>query len=192
VACRNEIAADEFRTRKKKKEKVINFSKSILFVSGGLLFCSTALANVARAQENTLSHDHDKAHCDLIARGNKAMGFEAAKTTHHFRLSSEGGVIEVSANDAADTASRDEIQQHLKHIARKFKEGDFDIPMFVHNQVPPGAPAMKRFKDAITYEYAATEHGARVVISTTNPDALQAIHNFLRFQIQEHPTGDKQ
>jgi len=168
----------------------MNFSKSMLFASCGLLFCSAAPANVARTQENAPSHDHDKTHCDMIARGNKAMGFDAAKTTHHFRLSSEGGAIEVSANDPADTASRDEIQQHLKHIARKFKEGDFNIPMFVHDQAPPGVPEMKRLKDAITYEYGSTERGPRVVISTTNPEALQAIHEFLRFQIQEHQTGD--
>lgn len=127
----------------------------------------------------------------MIARGDKAMGFDAAKTIHHFTLSPTGGAIEVSANDAADTASRDEIQQHLQHIAHKFKEGDFDIPMFVHGQVPPGVPTMKRLKDVITYEYVSTEKGARVVISTTNPDALSAIHDFLHFQIHEHQPGDK-
>jgi hypothetical protein len=172
----------------------MKLSRSVLLVTFGLLFYGVALTSAALAQEAAPSHDHDKnhCHCDMIARGNKAMGFDAAKTTHHFTLSDAGGAIEVSANDAADTASRDEIQQHLQHIARKFKEGDFDIPMFVHDQVPPGVPAMKRLKDAISYEYVATEHGARVVISTTNSDALSAIHDFLRFQIQEHQTGDKQ
>ena len=147
-------------------------------------------ANAARAQEAAPSHDHDKAHCDMVARGNKAMGFDAAKTTHHFTLSPAGGAIEVSANDSADAASRDEIQQHLRHIAKKFKEGDFDISVLVHDQVPPGVPVMKRLKDAITYEYVATERGARVEISSTDPDARSAIHDFLRFQIQEHQTGD--
>ena len=27
-------------------------------------------------------------------------------------------------------------------------------------------------------------------IKTTNPDALKAIHDFLRFQIEDHHTGD--
>jgi hypothetical protein len=166
-------------------------SRKVIVGACGLLICCAALASTARAQEAAAPHDHDKAHCDMISRGNKAMGFDAAKTTHHFTLSPAGGAIEVSANDAADTDSRDEIRQHLQHIAQKFKEGDFDIPMFVHDRVPPGVPAMKRLKDAITYEYVATEHGARVVISTTNPDALSAIHDFLRFQIQEHGTGDQ-
>ena len=170
----------------------MKISRKVLLVVGGLLLHSAALASAARAQEAAPSHDPDKTQCDMIARGNKAMGFDAAKTTHHFTLSAAGGEIEVSANDATDAASRDEIQQHLQHIARKFKEGDFDIPMFVHGQVPPGVPAMKRLKGAITYEYVATEHGARVVISTRNAEAIEAVHEFLRFQIQEHRTGDKQ
>jgi hypothetical protein len=159
----------------------MNISRNALLAAGALFLCLFVQANPARAQESAPVHDHDKTHCDMVARGNKAMGFDAAKTTHHFTLSPLGGAIEVSANDAADTASRDEIQQHLRHIAQKFKEGDFDIPMFVHDQVPPGVPTMKRLKDAITYGYVATERGARVEISSANPDARSAIHDFLRF-----------
>jgi hypothetical protein len=170
----------------------MNTSRNALLAVYILFLCLLVQASSVRAQDAAPAHDHDKAHCDMIARGNKAMGFDAAKTTHHFTLSPSGGAIEVSANDAADTASRDEIQQHLRHIAQKFQGGDFDIPMFVHDQVPPGVPAMKRLKDAITYEFVATERGARVEISSTNPDARTPIHDFLRFQIREHQTGDKQ
>jgi len=151
----------------------------------GMLACSAALAGVARAQEA------EKHHCDMIARGNQGMGFDADKTTHHFFINPAGGTIEVSANDPADSTSRDAIQHHLQHIAQRFKEGDFDIPAFVHDQVPPGVPVMKRLKADITYEYVATERGGRVEISTKNPEALAAIHEFLRFQIEEHRTGDK-
>jgi D-Tyr-tRNAtyr deacylase len=35
-----------------------------------------------------------------------------------------------------------------------------------------------------------TEQGARIRISTSNPEALQAVYDFLRFQIKEHKTGD--
>ncbi|MGA8221426.1 MAG: hypothetical protein WB780_07195 [Candidatus Acidiferrales bacterium] len=150
----------------------------------GLLLSCLALASVASAQ------DADKHHCDMIARGNQGMGFDAAKTTHHFQVNTSGGAIEVTANDPADTASRDAIQHHLQHIAQRFKEGDFDIPAFVHDKVPPGVPAMKRLKAEISYEYMATERGGRVDISSKNPEALAAIHEFLRFQIEEHHTGD--
>jgi hypothetical protein len=33
-------------------------------------------------------------------------------------------------------------------------------------------------------------NGARVKVSSQNPKAVAAIHDFLRFQIQDHRTGD--
>ena len=62
--------------------------------------------------------------------------------------------------------------------------------MFIHDRVPPGVPVMKAKRKAITYTYQETERGGRVRIKTTDPDALQAIHEFLRFQIEDHRTGD--
>jgi hypothetical protein len=79
---------------------------------------------------------------------------------------------------------------HLGHIARAFPNGDFDIPMFVHDTVPPGVPEMKRLQKQIRYSFEETPTGGRVVITSTDKDALSAIHRFLRFQIEEHKTGD--
>ncbi|HYL69636.1 MAG TPA: hypothetical protein VEX69_10760 [Candidatus Limnocylindria bacterium] len=162
-------------------------SKACL-VASGLILSAVLLPRISRAQDDA-KHQH---HGDMTSRGDSAMGFDAAKTTHHFLQTSSGGTIQVAANDPADTASRDAIQHHLQHIAQHFKEGDFDIPMFVHDQMPPGVPVMKRLKAEISYQYVAMDHGGRVEISTKNPEALAAIHDFLRFQIQEHHTGDKQ
>ena len=123
-------------------------------------------------------------------RGEMGMGFSQAATMHHFFLNPDGGVIQVGANDPKDTSDRDKIRMHLTHIAQAFASGDFDIPMFVHDTTPPGVPEMKRLRDRIKYTYGETQNGGRVVISTADPDALAAIHDFLRFQIQEHKTGD--
>ncbi len=79
---------------------------------------------------------------------------------------------------------------HLGHIAKAFQSGDFDIPMFVHDTVPSGVPEMKRLRKDIQYSLAETPNGGRVVISSANKEALEAIHRFLRFQIEEHKTGD--
>lgn len=87
-------------------------------------------------------------------------------------------------------ATRDQIRAHLAHIAALFTSGDFDIPMFIHDRVPPGVPVMKARAAAITYTYQETKHGGQVRIKTTDPDALQAVHEFLVFQIQDHRTGD--
>jgi hypothetical protein len=129
-------------------------------------------------------------HANVAERGDHVMGFDHTKTTHHFRLSPAGGAIEVSANDAADTESRDAIRGHLSHIATMFAAGDFDAPMLIHDRVPPGVPAMKRKKDRIGWKFEETENGGRVLIETKDAEALTAVHDFLRFQIEDHQTGD--
>jgi hypothetical protein len=62
--------------------------------------------------------------------------------------------------------------------------------MFIHDRMPPGAETMKRLGKAISYRSEPTARGARVVIRTGNPEALAAVHDFLRFQIADHRTGD--
>lgn len=123
-------------------------------------------------------------------RGDHVMGFDHMKTTHHFRLAADGGSIEVTANSLQDGDSRDQIRMHLGHIAKMFAEGNFNAPMLIHDQTPPGVPLMKKLKSDIQYKFEETEKGAIVRITTRNPEALKAIHEFLRFQIKEHKTGD--
>lgn len=135
-------------------------------------------------------------HCDMMKqndmtkRGDQAMGFSQEKTTHHFYLAKDGGVIDVSANDAKDTASREQIRQHLTHIAHLFADGNFDAPMFIHATTPPGVLTMTRLHEQIQYGFQQTEAGGRVRITTANAQALDAIHAFLLFQIIDHRTGD--
>ena len=123
-------------------------------------------------------------------RGDHVMGFDHTKTTHHFRLFADGGSIEVTANSPQDTESRDQLRMHLGHIAKMFGAGNFKAPMLIHDQIPPGVPAMQKLKSEIGYKFEETEQGARIRISTNSPEALQAIYDFLRFQIKEHKTGD--
>jgi hypothetical protein len=123
-------------------------------------------------------------------RGERGMGFSQEKTTHHFYLTKTGGVIQVEVNDAKDAESLEQIRQHLKHIALMFAEGNFEIPMFVHDRMPAGVPEMKSLKSVISYKYEETLRGGRVRLSSDNPQAVSAIQSFLRFQITEHQTGD--
>jgi hypothetical protein len=62
--------------------------------------------------------------------------------------------------------------------------------MLAHEKTPPGSEVMQKLKTEISYKYKETERGAVIQISTANAEALQAIHEFLRFQIKEHMTGD--
>ena len=142
---------------------------------------------LASGTEHSAGHGHSG---DLGGRAEKGMGFSQEKTTHHFLLSPEGGSIEVTANDRSDAASRDQIRMHLAHIREMFTAGDFSIPMFVHDTTPPGVSTMKRRAGDIRYSYEEIAGGGRVRITTSDADARDAIHDFLRFQIQEHRTGD--
>jgi hypothetical protein len=129
--------------------------------------------------------------CDgMNKRGDQAMGFSQMKATHHFRLTSSGGSIEIEANGAQDKATRDQIRMHLSHIAEMFSDGNFNAPVFIHDQTPPGVPVMQRLKSEIKYEFEKISRGGRLRITTSNAEALAAIQDFLRFQIKEHETGD--
>ena len=160
---------------------------SALLMFGVVVLVSGVLAHAKpQAPQSQGSQDHDA----MTHRGEKGMGFSQTATTHHFLLKPDGGAISVSANDPKDTASRDQIRMHLTHIAHSFSEGNFNIPMFVHDQEPPGVPVMKRLAHEIEYKFRETDRGGEVAITSKSTEAVQAIHDFLVFQIREHKTGD--
>ncbi|HXM60901.1 MAG TPA: hypothetical protein VN950_08575 [Terriglobales bacterium] len=128
---------------------------------------------------------------DVEKHGDEAMGFPHDATTHHFLLSPDGGAIEVVVNDSKDTQNVQAIRSHLTHIVMMFSNGDFSIPMFVHSQTPPGVTEMKEKRSAIVYSFEELPDGGKVGIKTLDHDALNAIHDFLNFQIEDHHTGDK-
>jgi hypothetical protein len=130
-------------------------------------------------------------HSQMNQRGAMVMGFDQDKTTHHFYMYEDGGAIDVSVKDAADVKNRDAIRSHLPHIAMMFGDGNFDAPMMVHDSKNvPGTAAMTKLKDKIAYKYVETPKGGRVDITTTDKAALSAVHEFMKFQISDHKTGD--
>jgi len=134
--------------------------------------------------------DAEHEHGDLASRGEEGMGFSQTMTVHHFLAAKDGGLIQVTVKDAADKASIEQIRMHMQQIARAFAQGDFSIPMFVHDKTPPGVEVMQRLKAEIRYEYQELPNGANVVIKTSNTEAQKAIKDFLRMQAEEHNTGD--
>ena len=137
------------------------------------------------------AHSHSsKPSAALIERGEKGMGFSQTDTTHHFLIKPDGGVIQVEVNDPTDKTDRANIRKHLAHIAHAFRDGDFEIPSFVHDTLPPGVAEMQRRREKIEYSFEETPAGGHVIIATADQESLSAIHKFLRFQIEEHKTGD--
>jgi hypothetical protein len=138
-------------------------------------------------QQHTAENSH---HAVVEKHGDEGMGFTHDTTTHHFRMATDGGTIEVTANDPTDKTNMAAIRSNRSHIAVLFANGDFSTPMFVHDGVPPGVTTMKLLKTRIQYQYEEMSSGGRVRIQASDPVALAAIHDFLRFQISEHQTGD--
>jgi len=64
------------------------------------------------------------------------------------------------------------------------------MPQAIHDRVLPGVPEMIQRKEAITWRFEEVENGGRVVIRTSDPAAVAAIHAFLEAQIGDHRTGD--
>ena len=150
------------------------------------LFCVLGLLSLSSG--SLAAQDH---HAATDTRGAAVMGFDQKATAHHFLLFADGGAIDVAVRDSSDTSNRDAIRSHLTHIAAMFAEGNFDAPMLVHDSAKvPGTKVMAARKAAIRYQYVETSNGGRVNIVTTDPEAVSAVHAFLKFQISDHRTGD--
>jgi hypothetical protein len=127
----------------------------------------------------------------MDARGKHVMGFDQQKTAHHFRLYEDGGAIEVSVKDTADAEELNAIRAHLPHIATMFADGEFDAPMLVHDTKNVAGAADSRAPEGAAPIQLCGDAGRRTRgHRTTDKDALNALHAFLRFQITDHQTGD--
>jgi hypothetical protein len=130
-------------------------------------------------------------HKTLDERGAHVMGFDQTATVHHFLLFQDGGAIDIAARDPNDVVNRNAIRGHLPHISTLFSEGNFEAPMLVHDTAKvPGIATLTARKNTIAYRYIETNAGGRVDIVTTDAQTLKALHEFLRYQIKEHQTGD--
>jgi hypothetical protein len=156
-----------------------------------LTIVAFALCAFGQTQEAEHNHaEHAQHHADVMEHGETAMGFSQTATTHHFKLLPDGGYIQVQANSAEDAQNRDHVRTHLQRQAKNFAAGDFSRSEMTHGRVLPGTAEMAKLKSAITYKYEEIERGARLGISSSNQAAIDAIHQFLKFQIKDHETGD--
>jgi hypothetical protein len=144
------------------------------------VFFLGAFLAFSQQQHQTMVNEH----------GDHVMGFSHDKTTHHFELNYDGGLIDVRANDATDTETRDQIRSHFHHITQMFAAGNFNAPMLVHGENVPGTAAMAQLKDQLHWDLQETSRGARLKVTADNKPALDAVHQFLAFQIKDHRTGD--
>jgi hypothetical protein len=150
----------------------------------------------AAAAEGTQSHsDHvaangDAKHGAEVDGRHDSLVMSHDTTRHSFRLFADGGAIELRATDPKDSATIASVRTHLHGIASEFTKKDFKTPTFVHGYTPDGVKQMERLHSSINYRYEDVDSGARIRMTTSNPEALDAIHDFLRFQVIEHRTSN--
>lgn len=153
----------------------------LVFAAAVLVACSPSSAEDA-ASAHTLS---EAEFSEMQGRGEVTMGVDQYTSTHLFDALPNGGRIELQRNEV-DPEGVEQIRSHLQQIAGAFGEGDFSDPTAVHGHEMPGTAVMAERKDAITYSYAELARGGEVVISTDDPEALEAIHAFMAAQRGEH------
>jgi hypothetical protein len=131
----------------------------------------------------------DSGFAQLQRRGETAMGVDQYTSQHVFEPLPDGGRI-VLQREVEDSVGTETIRAHVRTIATAFSTGDFAIPGFVHSTAEvPGTRDMRALRSEITYGPRDLPRGAEVVITTKNPKAVAAIHEFLAFQRMDHRAG---
>jgi hypothetical protein len=156
----------------------------------GSIAAALALAASAACSRKpaTTAAPADPAFAAMQRRGQMAMGVDQYTSTHSFDALPDGGRIEL-LRDIADTLGIRQIQAHLRLIEHAFQAGDFSTPEFVHLQKMPGTDVMARKHDLIVYRYSPLPRGGEVRMTTSDPEALAAIHAFIAAQRGEHHAG---
>lgn len=153
---------------------------------GITVFALAALLSCAGRDDNSAP---DTAFVSLQQRGETAMGVNQYTSQHVFEPLADGGRI-VLQRMQTDSVGEAAIRAHMRAISTSFGNGDFAIPGFVHATGDvPGTAVMQRLKAEISYTPRDLPRGAEVVISTRNPEAVSAIHEFLAFQRMDHRAG---
>lgn len=156
--------------------------KALAFIA----FAVAALLACAGHDDNAAP---DTAFAALQQRGETAMGVDQYTSQHVFEPLTDGGRIVLQRKES-DSVGEATIRAHMRAISASFTKGDFAIPGFVHaTGNVPGTAVMQRLKTEISYTPRDLRNGAEVVISTRNPEAVSAIHEFLAFQRMDHRAG---
>jgi hypothetical protein len=131
----------------------------------------------------------DSGFAALQQRGKSAMGVDQYTSAHVFEPLPDGGRIVLQTQET-DSLGEATIRTHMRTIATAFASGDFAVPGFVHAMSDvPGTAKMKELRSDITYTERDLPRGGEVAITTKNPAAVAAIHDFLAFQRMDHRAG---
>lgn len=151
-----------------------------------LPLCGLALLGLACSHQPPVTTPPDARFAGVQARGADVMGVDQYTSMHVFEDLADGGRILLVRQDTSDAAGTLTIRAHLRAIADSFSHGNFSSPSAVHAMTVPGTETMARLRDRISYIEKDRPGGGEVRITTTDPEALGAIREFLAFQRMDH------
>jgi hypothetical protein len=146
-------------------------------VSIALMICVVAACGRSKSADDFAA---------MQTRGEHVMGVEQYASAHVFEDLPDGGRVVLDRADASDSADIARIRVHMRDIEAAFRAGDFSKPFEVHAQTVPGTAVMTARRAAIRYEAADRPRGGEVRITSSDPVAVSAIHEFLAFQRDAH------
>lgn len=148
-----------------------------------LLLLAAACAPAHQAARPT---DPDSAFAAVQRNGAQVMGVNQDASEHIFEDLADGGRILYRMRDTTDAAGVATIREHLRHIEHAFAQGDFSNPAQVHSMAVPGTAVMAERRARIRYRMLPRPGGGELRITTADPEALAAVHEFLAFQRSDH------
>jgi hypothetical protein len=119
--------------------------------------------------------------------------YDRDRVVHHFYLSPDGGIMTLAVKDAADTETRKAVRAYVQRVSQLIVVGNLDR---LREQFGQGMPGLDRIAEArarkatITVRSSTPDEGSHIVFTSADPGALQGLHEFLRFQIEDLKTGD--
>lgn len=122
----------------------------------------------------------------MQSRGAQVMGVDQYSSAHVFEDLPDGGRVVLDRADASDTAAVTRIRAHMRDIEAAFRAGDFAKPFAVHAQTVPGTRVLAAWRAAIRYAVVDRPRGGEVRMTSRDPTAIAAIHEFLAFQRGAH------
>jgi hypothetical protein len=114
------------------------------------------------------------------------MPFDLDTTTHLFLPRADGGVQQVTADNASDTEQIALIRMHLQAEASKFQLGDFSDPTTIHGQDMPGVAQLQAGYERIAVVYTELSNGAELRYTTGDPTLVAALHAWFASQTSDH------
>lgn len=116
---------------------------------------------------------------------------DESKIERHYWLLKNGGAIEMICKAPCEDATQKSIQNYLDSLSKSFEKGAFDAEFVNGASAPEALATLKKLRDEVTFHAApSSEVGYSLRMLTVNPQARDAIYEFIRYEVTNRKTGD--